>query len=74
MFLDWDNLPDELQLTLAHEALYRAAASIASQAEVLADEIEHGSLADHGGADALRLFAAVVRVGGKDELAAAGRA
>jgi hypothetical protein len=41
---------------------------------VLADEIERGNLADHGGADALRLFAAVVRVGGKDELAAAGRA
>jgi hypothetical protein len=54
--------------------LNRAADSIASQAEVLADEIDCGNLADHGGADALRLFAAVVRVGGKDELAAAGRA
>ena len=74
MFLDWNNLPDELQLTLAHEALNHAAAAIASQAEVLADEIERGNLADHGGADALRLFAAVVRVGGKDELVAAGHA
>jgi hypothetical protein len=74
MFLDWNNLPDELQLSLAHAALNRATANIASQAEVLADEIECGNLSDHGGADALRLFAAVVRVGGKDELAVAGHA
>jgi hypothetical protein len=74
MFLDWNNLPEELQLTLAHEALHHAAASIASQADVLADEIECGHLADHGGADALRLFAAVVRAEGNDEPAAAGHA
>jgi hypothetical protein len=74
MFLTWNNLPDELQLSLAHEALNRAAASIASQAEVLADEIESGNLADRGGADALRLFAAVVRVGGQDELIPIGHA
>jgi hypothetical protein len=54
--------------------LQRAADSIASQAEMLADEIERGTLADHGGANALRLFAAVVRVGGKEERAAAGLA
>jgi hypothetical protein len=74
MFPNWNNLPDELQLTLAQGALSRAAASIASQAEVLADEIECGNLADHGGADALRLFAAVVRVGGRDDFAVAGHA
>jgi hypothetical protein len=74
MFLDWNNLPDELQLALAHEALDRAAANIALQAEVLADEFDCGNLADQGGADALRLFAAVVRMGGKDKLAAAGHA
>ena len=73
MFLDWNNLPDELQLTLAREALVRAADSVASQAEVLANEIECGNLADHGGADALRLFAAVVRAGGQHERTA-GRA
>jgi hypothetical protein len=70
----WNNLSDELQLALANAALTRAAASIAAQAEVLADEFERGNLADRGGADALRLFAAVVRNGGKDELAAAGHA
>jgi hypothetical protein len=74
MFPHWNNLPDELQLTLAQEAFNHAAASIASQAEVLADEIESGNLADRGGADALRLFAAVVRVGAKDELGVAGHA
>jgi hypothetical protein len=70
----WNNLPDELHLTLAQEASNRAAASIAAQAEVFADEIEFGNLADRGGADALRLFAAVVRVGGRDDFAVAGHA
>ena len=74
MYPDWNRLSDELQLALSREALNRAAATIAAQAEVLADEIEQGSLADRGGPEALRLFAAVVRVGGQDVLAAAGHA
>jgi hypothetical protein len=73
MFPVWNNLSDELQLILAHEALTRAAANIASQAEVLADEFECGNLADRG-ADALRLFAAVVRAVDQDSLPAAGHA
>jgi hypothetical protein len=36
--------------------------------------MERGGVADRGGPDALRLFAAVVRIGGKDELAAVGHA
>jgi hypothetical protein len=74
VFTDWTHLTDDLQLALSREALSRAAVSIASQAEMLAEEMESGNLADRGGPDALRLFAAVVRVGGKDELAPAGRA
>ena len=74
MFADWNHLPEDLQLALSREALIRAATMIAVQAEVLAQEIECGVLADRGGPDALRLFAAVVRVGGKDELAAEGHA
>ena len=74
MFPDWNHLPDDLQLVLAREALHRAATTIATQAEVLADEMERGSLADLGGPEALRLFAAVVRVGGRDALAPAGHA
>jgi len=72
MFPDWNHLPDDLQLALAREALHRAVATIAAQAEVLADEMECGSLADQGGPEALRLFAAVVRIGGEDELAPVG--
>ena len=57
----WNALPDELQLELAAQALLRAAETLAGQAECLATEIEEGTLADQGGPDALRLFAAVVR-------------
>jgi hypothetical protein len=72
MFADWNQLPDDLQLALSRAALHRAAVSIAAQAEALAHEMECGGLADRGGPDALRLFAAVVRVSGQDELAPAG--
>jgi Mor family transcriptional regulator len=74
MFAHWNELPDNVQVGLAREALSRAVAMIAMQAEVLADEIESGCLADRGGPDALRLFAAVMRVDGADELAPAGHA
>jgi hypothetical protein len=59
---DWDALSDHVQIALGREALRRAAATIASQAEILAEEIEDGALADRGGVDALRLFASLVRV------------
>ena len=72
MLANWNRLTDELQIALSREALHRASATIAAQAEVLAEEMEHGSLADRGGADALRLFAAVVRVGGRGDLIPAG--
>jgi|APCry1669189241_1035207.scaffolds.fasta_scaffold47214_2 hypothetical protein len=58
---DWTTLTDEQQLALAREALRHAAATLAQHAEVLAGEMEVGALHDQGGADALRLFAAVVR-------------
>jgi hypothetical protein len=74
MFADWNQMPDDLQIGLAREALSRAVAMIAEQAEALADEIERGSLTDRGGPNALRLFAAVVRIDGTDELAPAGHA
>jgi hypothetical protein len=72
MSTDWNQMPEDLQIGLAREALSRAVGMIADQAEALADEIEHGRLADHGGPNALRLFAAVVRIDGADELTAAG--
>lgn len=59
---EWNALPDALQLALSHDALRQAAETLAGHAEMLAVEMEHGVLRDQGGADALRLFAAVVRV------------
>lgn len=61
MLRDWNCLSDDLQLALTLGALTKAAETIAHQAEILADEIESGTLSDQGGADALRLLAAVVR-------------
>jgi hypothetical protein len=57
----WQALPDDLQLTLAQEAMRRAAETLADHADLLAAEIEGGELLDQGGPDALRLFANVVR-------------
>lgn len=62
MLTDWNTLTDDAQLALSRAALTHAAQTIACQAELLADEIETGTLADRGGPDALRLLAAVVRV------------
>ena len=68
MLTDWSMLSDEMQLALSREALRQAAETFASQAEVLAVEIDEGNLADRGGADALRLLAAVVRVTGRGDM------
>jgi hypothetical protein len=72
MLADWHVLSNATQLTLARAALHRAAESIASQAELLAEEIETGALNDTGGADALRLLIAVVRGGMEDPFTVAG--
>jgi hypothetical protein len=68
MLFDWDVLSENLQLVLAREALLRAAETIASQAETLAEEMDAGRLQDRGGPDALRLLAAVVRITGTEHL------
>lgn len=70
----WHALPDDQQLHLAREALRRAAETLAGHAEVLAEEMELGTLLDRGGPDALRLFAAVVRETNRDLFGPAGRA
>jgi hypothetical protein len=71
---EWNALSDATQIALAQHALSRATVTLALQAEVLADEFERGTLADRGGADALRLFAAVVRAGSEDDLPVVGSA
>jgi hypothetical protein len=51
-----------------------AALTIVDQAEVLAVEMEAGSLSDRGGPEALRLLAAVVRITGENTFTVAGHA
>jgi Mor family transcriptional regulator len=70
----WNTLPDELQLVLSREALRRAAETLAEHAELLAAEMERGTLSDRGGPDALRLFAAVVRATNEDAFGPIGHA
>lgn len=69
--VDWNALSDELQLLLSREALRRAVETVAGQAELLALEMEEGRLADLGGAEALRLLAAVARATGETALGGA---
>lgn len=74
MLNDWALLSDELQATLATQAMREAIESVASQAETLAREMETGSIADRGGPDALRLLAALVRVASQATVPEAGNA
>ncbi len=66
--IQWDTLPDDLQLALAEQALLRAAETIAGQAERLATEMESGTLVDKGGPDAVRLLAAIIRSMSRERL------
>ncbi len=70
----WNSLPEDLQLVLSREALRRAAETLAEHAELLAEEMERGTLTDRGGPDALRLFAAVVRATNEETLGPVGHA
>jgi hypothetical protein len=70
----WNEMPDDLQLVLAREAMSRAAETLAEHAELLALEIEAGTLTDRGGPEALRLFAHVVRATNRDPLTPVGHA
>lgn len=72
MLDSWSLLSEELQLALSREALRRASILIADQADELAIEMEIGGLADRGGAEALRLLAAMVRFANDDTLIPAG--
>jgi hypothetical protein len=71
---EWNALSDDLQLRVAQAALARAAITLASQAELLADEIENGSIVDRGGAEARRLFANLIRLSREGPLAPQGNA
>ena len=70
MLSDWNLLSDDLQLLVTREALKKATETLADQAEVLATEMEGGTICDRGGPDALRLLAAIFRVNGNAALSA----
>ena len=70
----WNTLPEDLQLLLSREALRRAAETLAEHADLLAEEMDRGTLSDRGGPDALRLFAAVVRATNDDAFGPVGHA
>ena len=57
----WSDLPQDLQLTLVWEALRRASEVIADQAQILATEMDAGTLRNEGGPEALRLLSEVIR-------------
>ena len=71
---DWNLMTDELQLALSREALRRAAETLAEHAGCWRCEMEHGTLNDRGGPDALRLFAAVVLATNQDAFGPIGHA
>ncbi len=74
MRANWDQLTDESQLRLSAAALRYAATIIAEQAELIALEMDEGRLEDRGGPDALRLFAAIVRLNNREAEMAVGHA
>ena len=58
---EWHSITDELQLVLANQAMRRAAAIIADQADLLAVQFATLILQDRGAAEALKLFATLLR-------------
>ena len=62
MSMEWTALSDEAQLALSTAALQRALSLVAQHAERLASEIEDGYISDQGGAEALRLLTALIRL------------
>ncbi len=61
MSCSWNTLPTDLKLVVTRQALVMATEASAHQADLLADEFEHGTLTDRGGSEALRLLAALLR-------------
>jgi hypothetical protein len=58
---EWHHLSEPLQLALAQHAMRQAATIIADQAELFAVQFATATLADRGAADALKLFAVLLR-------------
>lgn len=74
MPIEWCTMSDELQLAMSRQAMRQAALLIANQAELFAVQFEGGTLADRGAADALHLFATLLRETTASHLMAPGHA
>ena len=70
----WQELSPDVRLALSRGAMQRAATLLAEHAELLAAEMDEGTLLDEGGPEALRLFAAAVRATNGDDCACVGNA
>ncbi len=71
---EWQTLSDELQVQISRQALRQAALIIADQVELFAVQFVSGTLQDRGAADALMLFATLLRETSTECLVPAGHA
>ena len=58
---EWQSISDQLQVSLAQAAMRQASTIIADQAELFAVQFTSKTLQDRGAADALKLFAVLLR-------------
>jgi hypothetical protein len=58
---EWHLISEELQLVLANQAMRRASTIIADQADLFAVQFATHILQDRGAAEALKLFAVLLR-------------
>jgi hypothetical protein len=71
---EWQILSDEAQMALSRQAMRRAALIIADQAELFGQQFTNRVLVDRGAADALGLFASLLRETAGEDLAEGGNA
>lgn len=71
---EWSAISDDLQLALARQAMRRATHIIADQADLFAVQFSSEVLRDRGAADALHLFAVLLRETSTECLRPAGNA
>ncbi len=58
---EWHSISESLQLELAKQAMRRASVIVADQADLFAVQFTTQILQDRGAADALKLFATLLR-------------
>jgi hypothetical protein len=71
---EWQSISDQLQVSLAQAAMRQASTIIADQAELFAVQFTSKALQDRGAADALKLFAVLLRETSAECLRPAGNA